>query len=323
DVWEEGGELHGGLGGGEWAVGRVGPEVVNCQEVTPTARALVGGPQTINPLAGSRVALPVARLQVQRAKFVDAQAPPAVGPLPVQSANGPVFLPEQRICRFFPGLGAMQSDLAAVQKLPQPLDADVGHNVLFDQVFAQLGQRPLRHADERLGRRQRHFADLLAQIRRKLPRRVADLPVRVPGNAVDAVVVETVDDDPSPLRRTVDALADVTAPQAAARQQNDAGMQAIDGVAMLAFHAQQLLLFMRAQGAYDNLVHGSLRVGRTERSPMWRLLFSSLPRSCATFEHYCSCATRNLSAGNGTSVFIRLWLKSSVALARSRRSFSW
>src|SRR5205807_4595195 len=109
-------------------------------------------------------------------------------------------------------------------ELPKPFDADVGHDALLDQIGTQLGQRPLRHADESLGRRRSHLADLFAEIGRELPRRVADLPIRVPGDAVDAVVVEAADDGPNPLRRTIDTLTDGATAQAAARQQDDAGI---------------------------------------------------------------------------------------------------
>src|SRR5438128_10214068 len=44
-----------------------------------------------------------------------------------------------------------------------------------------------------------------------------------------------------------------------------------------------------------------LHVGRTSRTPIWRLLFLPLARSCTTFEHYGGCGVRNLSAGSGTS----------------------
>src|SRR5262249_12159742 len=169
--------------------------------------------------------------------------------------NGPVFPPKQRVGRFLPGLGAPQADLAPVQELPEPFDADGGHNALLDQVGTQLGQRPLIHADKDLGRRQRHLADLLAEVGRKLPRGVADLPVRVPGNALDAVGVEAMDDDSDPLRRTIGLLGNGATAQAAAGQQDDARVQAVDGVAVLTLHAKQLLLLMRAKGAYDDLVH--------------------------------------------------------------------
>src|SRR5262245_7841755 len=114
-------ELHPSLAARELTVETVGLEVVNRQEVTHTALALVRGAQTIDALAGSHVAMSVTRLQVQRAKLIDAQAPPVVRALAVQAANGPIFLPEERVRRFFPGFGAVQSDLATVQKLPQPL----------------------------------------------------------------------------------------------------------------------------------------------------------------------------------------------------------
>src|SRR5205807_9548374 len=124
-------------------------------------------------------------------------------------------------------------DLAAVQELPKPFDADVGHDALLDQIGTQLGQRPLRHADESLGRRQSHLADLFAEIGRELPRRVADLPIRVRGDAVDAGVVEAVDEGPNPLRRTIDTLTDGATAQAAGREQDDGGMKATDGGAVL------------------------------------------------------------------------------------------
>ena len=45
---------------------------------------------------------------------------------------------------------------------------------------------------------------------------------------------------------------------AAARQQDNAGMPAVDGVAELAFHAQQFRLLAGPQRTYSNGVHGQV-----------------------------------------------------------------
>jgi hypothetical protein len=194
------------------------------------------------------------RLQIQGPELVDAQASANLRPLAIEPANGPVFLPEKRISRFFPSLGSTQSDLAAVQELPKPFDADAGNDLLLPKIVAQLRQRPLIHADQRLGRRQGYFGDLLAKISSKLPGPTR-LPARIPRNASDAVGIETMNDGPNPLRRTISAFGDEAISQAASRQQDDPGMTAIDSVASLTFHTAELLLFVRSKRAYDNLVH--------------------------------------------------------------------
>src|SRR5438445_3493099 len=198
DPLEERQEFYPGLVVSELAVEPVGLQIVDGQEMTHAALATVGGPQALHALTRPCQALAVARLQVQGSELVDAQPSAVAGPLAVQTANGPIFPPEKWIGRFFPGLGPTQPDLAAVQKLPEPFDADAGMDLLLDEIVPQLGQRPLIHADKGLGRRQSHFRDLLAEIGSKLPRRIADLPIGIPGDTVDAVGVETMNDGSGP-----------------------------------------------------------------------------------------------------------------------------
>ena len=76
------------------------------------------------------------------------------------------------------------------------------------------------------------------------PRRRAKVGI-IPGN-ICAAVVEAVDDRPHPLRRTLDVLADGATAQTTPRQQDDAGVQAIDGVTVLVLYATQFLLFVWA-----------------------------------------------------------------------------
>src|SRR5207249_11243632 len=113
--------------------------------------------------------------------------------------------------------------------------------------------------------------DLLPDVSQELPRRPAGLVEGIPGNAVQAVPVEAVDDRADPLRGAVGAVGDGAVTQAAPGEQHDPGMAAVDGVGPLAFHAEQFLLFVRAQRAYSNLVHGRLHVDWCWRITTWRL----------------------------------------------------
>jgi len=197
----------------------------------------------------------MSRLQVQRSEFVKAQASAVGGTFPVQPPNGPVFSGEIGISRFLPGLGAAQANLPAVQALPQPLHADVGHDLLFDQVVTQLGERPLVHADQSLGRRRGHFGNLLAHVRQELAWRIPRLPPGIPHDAAEAVLVEAMNNVAHPGRRAVHTGGDLAVGHVAARQQDDTGMPTVHRIDTLTLHPAQLLLFIGAQRAYNNCVH--------------------------------------------------------------------
>src|SRR5207245_9211974 len=87
DPLEERQELHPSLVARELAVESVGLKIVDRQEMTHTTPTLVGGPQTIDTFAGSRVAMPMTRLQAQRAKLADAQESAAAGPSALPDAD--------------------------------------------------------------------------------------------------------------------------------------------------------------------------------------------------------------------------------------------
>src|SRR5439155_18411623 len=71
-------------------------------------------------------------------------------------------------------------------------------------------------------------------------------------------------------------------------------------IGTLPFHAQQALLFVRAQRTYDDSIHAWVSLG-SRIAPLRRPLFVRPSRSCSTSEHYPPRA-RNLRAGNGTSL---------------------
>src|SRR5262249_37335238 len=137
-----------------------GFQVIVGQEVTDIFAAVIVGRDALDMLARSFAAMTMTWQQMQRAKLVDAQTPAAGGPLPIQTAKGPVFPDKQGVGGFLPSLGPPQPYLVTTQDFAQPANTDVGHDFLFDQILPQFGQRPLRHADERDRRRQSDFRDL-------------------------------------------------------------------------------------------------------------------------------------------------------------------
>lgn len=124
-------------------------QIVEGQEVPHAAFAIVGRAQPSHMFVRPFVAVAVARLQIERTEFVDAQPSAVGGPMTIQTANGSVFCGKQGVCRFLPGLGSTQTHLVAMQDFTEPADADVGDDLLLDEVSAEFRQRPLRHADER------------------------------------------------------------------------------------------------------------------------------------------------------------------------------
>src|SRR6516162_5638779 len=284
DPLQESEELDPRFVGRELAIQPIGLQIVDRQKVSHAECSFVGSAQAPR-VAIVGVAVAMTRLQVQRTELVDAQATPIGGSMAVKTPNGPVFPPEFGIGRLFPGLGSAQANPHAVEQLPQPLNADVTHDLLLDEVSPQLGERPLVHADQLLGRRQCHLGDLLANIGEKPACVVACLPYRKPENAEDALGVEPVDDRTHPLRRATDADSDFPIPDFAARQEDDTGMEPVDRIAMLSFHALQARLFVRAQRPYDNGIHDGSPWARTF-APLRRPLSIKAARSCLTSEHY-------------------------------------
>jgi hypothetical protein len=176
----------------------------------------------------------VARLQVQRPELVHTEAPAALRPPAVQRPDAPVLLPEERVGGLLPGLGPPPPHLQAAEQGAQPLPADAADDALLGQVLPQLVQRPAAHADKRLGGRQGHLGDLLDQVGGAAARGAAGVQVGIPSYAVEALGVEAVDDGAGPLRGAAGPRGDGAVAQAAARQQHDAGVPAVDGVGALA-----------------------------------------------------------------------------------------
>src|SRR5207248_3954685 len=87
-------------------------------------------------------------------------------------------------------------------------------------------------------------------------RLVGGMHPREPGDPGEALGVEPVDDGADPLRGALDPLGDGAVAQAAPREQDNAGVAGVDGVAPLALQAAEFLVFVGAQGSYLNLVHG-------------------------------------------------------------------
>lgn len=248
---------------GEPAVQRVAVQVVHAEHVSHAAGAPVGRTQSID-VTGARVVFAVSRQQVQRAELVDAQAHALAWTAAIESLEFAVFWPELRVFRILPRLGVPPFDLVSPQDLPQPLDGDRLDDLLLDQVIAQLRQRPDAHADQLLRWREGDLGDLLDHVGDELARdelaRPAVAQRRVPGDRVNASVIEAVDDLPHPLRRAVDAIGDLAVANSAARQQNDASVPAVDRVGQLPFHASQRPAFPRPQLPCRDLVHDGFSV---------------------------------------------------------------
>src|SRR5262249_14459638 len=145
----------------------------------------------------------------------------------------PVLLDKLRVGRLLPSLGATPADAQPVQQRAQPRAADGGDDRLLDEVVAQLGQRPAGHADQGHGAGDGDLGDLLEDIGLEAAGLCLAAHPGVPEDAVEATLVEAVDDDANPLGRTVTPLPDVTVFEPAARQQDDSGMPAVDAVGLL------------------------------------------------------------------------------------------
>src|SRR5262249_15264974 len=94
-----------GLTLGETAIEAIGFQVIVGQEVTDIFAAVIVGRDALDMLARSFAAMAMTWQQMQRAKLVDAQTPAAGGPVPIQTAKGPVFPDTQRVAGFLPSLG--------------------------------------------------------------------------------------------------------------------------------------------------------------------------------------------------------------------------
>src|SRR5579871_2201160 len=187
---------------------------------------VVGGAQAIDVLAWTFVAVAMVRLQIERAEFVDAQAPAVGRPLPVQTLDRTVFLGKEWIGRFLPSLGPAQTHLVATQDFAQPADADVGHDLLLDQILTQFRHRSLGHANKSDGRREGDFCDVLANSGGEHAGGTYLKP-GIPGDAVDAKFVKAMNDLPHPRYRAADHFRDGAIRAATDSEQNHAGIATV------------------------------------------------------------------------------------------------
>lgn len=229
-------------------------QVIRPEHVPHAAMTIIGCPQSVD-MAGLGIMPAVPRQQIQRAKLIDADPAAALGTVGIQPFNSPVFSPKLRIGGILPGLGMPPFDLPATQDLTQVFQRNRGDNLLGDQVFPQLGQRPDRHPNQLFGRGEGNFTDLFGDLRCKLCRSGRSAKAGRPVNPVDPAVIEAVNDLPHPGGRTVALLGNPAVRVAAAGQQNHPGMTAIDSVGQLVFHTVEFSAFIRPKRPCFDKVH--------------------------------------------------------------------
>lgn len=152
------------------------------------------------------------------------------------------------------------ADATLAQQLSQPGKTDVAENLLFDEVLPQLGQRPLVHANQHAGRREGDLGDLFGQLGSELPRSARDVEGGIRDDPLDAIVIETVEDRPHPSGRAIDQPGDLPVLYAASREEDDAGVTAIDLIAQLPFQPPEFLVFPRAKRPCLNAIHDGVSV---------------------------------------------------------------
>src|SRR5205807_7715303 len=104
--------------------------------------------------------------------------------------------------------------------------------------------------------RQGDFGDVFANVDGEHTCRTHLKPGK-PGDAVDAVVVETMDDLSHPLGGTANHLGNDTIVPLADGEHDDAGIATVHGIAPLPFQPAKFNLFVRTKRAYPNSVfHG-------------------------------------------------------------------
>src|SRR5271166_6518070 len=128
------------------------------------------------------------------------------------------------------------------------------------------------------------------------------LKPRIPGDAVDAVLVETMNNLPHPLHGAADHFGDSPIRAATDGEHDHAGITAVDGIAPLSLQAAKFALFERAERAYSNSVfHGDTSRGRSRNNSPGGVLFQPAACSCAQTLLFQWLAMGKLSAENGTS----------------------
>lgn len=191
--------MAGGAAGGSDANQTIAFQIVGGQEMLDAGRAVVGRPPSLDSFAGSGQTGSGARLQTERAEFIDAP-PPVPRAVAIESANSLVFGPKLRIGGFLPGLGSSPTHAGAPQRDSQPGEADRAQHALLDEVLPELGQRPFIQPDQVAWRRESHGGQLFPHVGSELPRRGRGVEVvGIPLDGGQAAGVEAVDDLTHPL----------------------------------------------------------------------------------------------------------------------------
>ena len=203
-------------------------QVVSCKKVPHATVAMVGRPQSLHPFLSSSQAAAVLGLEIQRSKFVHTYSSASGWPLPIEPTQASVFWPKLRIVRLFPRFGVSPAHLTPAKQKAQPLQADLADDLLLDQILPQFRQRPLRHTDELLRRREGHFRDLLDEVRRERCGTARTMKVRKPLDSCHTSRVEAVNDDSDPLGRVSDPLGDFPVANSSRREENNSCAATVD-----------------------------------------------------------------------------------------------
>ena len=113
----------------------------------------------------------------------------------------------------------------------------------------------LVYAVLRFRRRKGDLADLLPHVGQEFSRAGPTAIIGIPANGRQTALVEPVKNAAHPGGRTAAALGNLLVGQAAARQQNDIGVLAIDSVDQLLFHTVELLPFIRLESPCSDSIH--------------------------------------------------------------------
>ena len=228
--------------------------IVGAKHMTYAASAAIGRAVTVHMTCAS-IVFPVTGLKIQRTEFVDAEAASPFGTLAVKSANPPVFGPELRIIGVFPRLAMTPVNPVSPQQLTQPFQGYRRNNLLLHQVLSQLLQRPDAHPDQPFRRRKSHLANLFYNIGKEFSRTRSSTVIGIPCDCFYAAAVEPMDDLAYPCRRTIAVFGDLLIRAAAAREQDNSRMTAIDSVAQLSFHTLELVSLPGLELPCCNFVH--------------------------------------------------------------------
>ena len=121
----------------------------------------------------------------------------------------------------------------------------MGYNLLGDQILPEFGQRPNAHADQGLGRRKGNLTNLLHDVGQKFSRTGATTIIWIPRNGLDSSLIKSVNDLANPSATAVATFGNSAIGAAAAREQDNPGVSAIDSVGQLVFHTFKLSTFPR------------------------------------------------------------------------------